>query len=155
GARRDEFAAFVVVHPETHAVAQLYFVHPAGAAERQDHSLPPLPGELEDRIGLFGVVDDLGMRAGLNAALEVERDAGRRRRPHIEGVEGQRCRAAQLEAAAGEEERSSKNERSHDMTMFISRPGTTIFRRTSLPSMYLLIAVIATDAVCSLFKPAG
>src|SRR5204863_8561474 len=86
----------------------------------------------------------------LDVALQVQRDSAGRPR-HVERIEGQRGRAAQLEAAAGEDKGEQKREGNrgefHQTTMLIRRPGTMMVLRMTLPSMYFFTASAAMLSV--------
>jgi hypothetical protein len=87
-----------------HAIAELELSHPAAAAQREYLLFRHLGQDLQDGLGLVGALDDLGRAPGLHGALQLERERGERRRLHVEGVEGQGGRAAELEAAASQQQ---------------------------------------------------
>jgi hypothetical protein len=97
------------VHPEGDDVTQLVFAHPAGRGQREDHFLARLLQEIQLGLRLLWVVDHRGARAGLDIALEIQRNAAGGPR-HVERIERQRSGAAQLEAAAREDKSEQKRE---------------------------------------------
>src|SRR6185436_15001164 len=140
----QEFATLAVVHAEGDAVAQLEFAHAPGRGQRQDVLLAGLLQEFEHRLGVFRVVDHLGVGARLDVALQVQRDAGDGGGRHVQRVERQLRRAAQLEAAGGEQQGKGKSENSsHQTTILIRRPGTMIMRRIACSPMYFFISSLA------------
>jgi hypothetical protein len=96
------------VHAERNAVAQLVFTHAPGGRERQDQPVADLLAELEHRLRLFRIGDHFGVGAGLHVAPEIQRDARAAGRRQVDRLERQVGGAAQLEAAAGKEQRCSE-----------------------------------------------
>src|SRR6185436_8722204 len=131
-AHRHVVAALAVVHAEVHPVGEAELAHAAGAGERKDDLLARFLRQLEDGVGAARVVDHLGVGAGLEAALQVERDAALRVQD-VDGLERHRRRAAQMEPAACKRQDEEGGERSQT-TRFTSRPGTTTTFFTLCPA---------------------
>src|SRR5581483_8198603 len=152
--RRDVDEPLGVGQPETHGVAQLVLAHAAGRVERQDHLLARLRGEAQHRVGLLRVVDHLGaLRLRGKVALQIEREPGSAR--HVERLERQLLLAAQVEAAAAQDERERDREDApHHTTTFTRRPGTTTTLRTGCPFAWRATASCASAIFSSSSRPA-
>src|SRR5688572_21313506 len=131
-ALRHVVRAFGVVHAEADAVAQPVLAHAPGRGERQDHLLARLVAELQGGVGARRLVDHPGVGAGLDVALEVERDAAARARD-VERLERHLRRAAQAKAAAREHHQDHEEEL-FQTTRFTRRPGTTTTFFTFCPA---------------------
>ena len=78
--------------------------------EGQDDLLLPVGEHVEAHLGVFGPFGDHGVAVGADLAAQRRGELRVGRHAQVDRLEGHRARAAQLEAAAGDEERGGAEE---------------------------------------------